>query len=70
MISILYKCKSSDKISIVTRYIRHIPIDIPPVIAKKELGIKHPKIKCIINTNNPNKIIILWINTGNTLVYK
>ena len=54
----------------MTLYTKHIHIDIPPVIAKTKSGIKDPKIKCIINTNNPNRIIILWINTGNTVVYK
>lgn len=55
---------------IMTLYAKHIHIDIPPVIAKTKSGIKEPKIKCIINTNNPNRIITPWINTGNTVVYK
>ena len=44
--------------------------DIRPIMKKTESGIKGTKRKCIANAINPNKMIILWINSANALGYR
>ena len=45
-------------------------IDVRPIIKKTESGIKGTTRRCIANAINPNKSIMLWINSANALGYR
>lgn len=55
---------------IIDVYIANMANDVIPIIKKTESGIKGIKRKCIADAINPNKTIILWINSANALGYR
>lgn len=51
-------------------YIANMTNNVRPIIMKTKSGIKGTMRRCIANAINPNKRIMLWINSANALGYK
>ena len=51
-------------------YIANMTNNVRPIIMKTKSGIKATMRRCIANAINPNKRIMLWINSANALGYK
>ena len=51
-------------------YIANMTNNVRPIIRKTKSGIKGTMRRCIANAINPNKRIMLWINSANALGYK
>ena len=51
-------------------YIANMTYNVRPTIMKTKSGIKGTMRRCIANAINPNKRIMLWINSANALGYK
>ena len=70
IIAIFYKCNPWEAVFIIDIYIANMTIDVRPIIKKTESGIKGTTRRCIANAINPNKSIMLWINSANALGYR